>query len=177
MHIFIGVVVVLIYFWVFQPAKLPVYRIEKDILKKIKYDKLIVSIYEISLRFIRNGIYFKVPYQLQVPPIKTNGNTYYFFGDIGNFGYYAEKQIVKGEQSNLYLVSWKDLFLEYPIFFVQYPSGKEEIWDTKISLIEKAGNKMTYRVSAFTFKEVGIVKIKIPSKEEAIFSIDVKENC
>lgn len=177
MYFFIGfVVAIFIYILVYQSAKLPISPLRKNRFIKLVYYNLIVSIYKISLRFIRNGIYYKVPFQLQVPYIQLDGNTYYFFGYIGKFGYYSEKQIMQGKEFTLYLVSWKDLNVEYPDFLVEYPSGREEIWNTNIILIQKSMNKYIYRVSPYIFKEAGKVKIIISNQEKEFFNIEVKKN-
>lgn len=172
------VVAILIYILILLlTAKLSIYSLGKGTFKNEIFTKLMVSLYDLSVSIIPKGIYYKIPPQLQAPALEIEGNTYYFFGNIGKLGYYSDMKIIKGKETNLYLVIWKDLNIEHQEFLVQYPSGKEEIWNTKINLIQKSVNKSIYQVSPYIFNEVGKVRVKIfNSQEGMLFEIGVTDN-
>lgn len=148
---------------------------------------LLTGITVVAILTFSYGIYHKITYQTPYIDIEVNNNHHTVFGNIGEFGYYSDTLIKKGEETTIMFVSWKEVDHTQTEFHIKYPSGKETIWkphmsnlhDESIQSVKKAFQiKNIYELSPYTFQETGHTKVTIKDGKEVIgkMIIEVKEN-
>ncbi|PEZ00666.1 hypothetical protein CN326_22485 [Bacillus sp. AFS018417] len=183
MYIFIGIgilIVILVFLLAekFAPNSVMMVSFQGKQLKKFLIGLTIISTFCIAY-----GIYHKMTYKLPYIDITIDNEKYTVFGNIGELGYYSDALIKKGQETQMYIILWEDIHPADVRIFITYPSGKEEVWEPKMSLLtarsiqdlnQKFKIKEIYELSPYTFKESGNVKITLKNGANVIGSMPVK---
>jgi hypothetical protein len=153
------------------------------------FKKVIIGLSIASILSLSFGFYANSNNQLPFLIIHLNGQKYTVSGDIGKVGYYAayDSLVNAGEETDLSIVSWKDMDEQSMTLIVTYPSGKKVNWEPKVSKIDlssleipgdydKSKIKEIYNLSPYRFIEDGEVTIEVRDgeKEIGIFAVTVK---
>ncbi|MBB6453176.1 hypothetical protein HNQ94_001624 [Salirhabdus euzebyi] len=156
--------------------------------KKGTYEKLLIGLSIASILLISLGIYFKLTYQPPFLDVTVEDKNYTIFGDIGEFGYFADSLIYQNIETNIWLVSWHELTNNQIQLLLEYPSGKEEIWEPQITKVDTTllqipnydQSKITglYQLSSFSFNEEGNIRVSILKQEKIVgdFILKVKSD-
>lgn len=168
-------------------AKFAPYSALMSSFNKGSFRNLIIGLSVISIASFSYGIYHYLTYQPSFLDIQVEGKDYTIFGDIGEFGYFADRLPKKGEEIELYFVSWENLTPFRTKLIVDYPSGVKENWNPSLSIMEGASIEalkekhdieQLFQASAYTFKEAGKVTIFVVDqngKVVADYPINVQE--
>ncbi|TDL34205.1 hypothetical protein E2R51_00350 [Jeotgalibacillus sp. S-D1] len=150
------------------------------------FKKLMIGLSAAAVLSISYGVYQHVTYQLPFIDIKVGTKNYTIFGDIGEIGYFTDGLVTKGEETELYLVSWNGPISTDSNIVLTYPSGEMEAWQPRLAIadnqsIEAVKNNHNineiYEASPFTFKEAGEVEVSVQDENDSItsFIIDVRQ--
>ncbi|MGF9967099.1 hypothetical protein [Bacillus rhizoplanae] len=183
MYIFIGIgilIVILVFLLAekFAPNSAMMVSFQGKQLKKFLLGLTIISIFCTAY-----GIYHKMTYKLPFIDITVNNEKHTVFGNVGELGYYSDTLIKKGQETQMYIILWKDIHPADVRIFITYPSGKEEVWEPKMSLLtvesiqdlnQKFKIKEIYELSPYTFKESGDVKVTMKNGASTIGSMSIK---
>ncbi|MGG0277770.1 hypothetical protein [Bacillus rhizoplanae] len=183
MYIFIGIgilIVILVFLLAekFAPNSAMMVSFQGKQLKKFLLGLTIISIFCTAY-----GIYHKMTYKLLFIDITVNNEKHTVFGNVGELGYYSDTLIKKGQETQMYIILWKDIHPADVRMIITYPSGKEEVWEPKMSsltaesiqdLNRKFKIKEIYELSPYTFQEAGNVKLTLKSGANVIGSMPVK---
>ncbi|MDM5154926.1 hypothetical protein QUF88_14190 [Bacillus sp. DX1.1] len=183
MYIFIGIslIVILIIFLLAQ--KFTPNSVMMTSFKGSGFKKFIIGLTIASTLALSYGIYNAVTYQPPFQDIKIDNTQYTILGDIGELGYFSEQLIKNGQETKLYLASWKELNLKDAHIIINYPSGKKEVWKPSLSLIksesvkkikEKFKIQELYQLSSHTFNETGNVILTIKENENTIAKLSIE---
>ncbi|MRH43255.1 hypothetical protein GH741_11245 [Aquibacillus halophilus] len=151
--------------------------------KEGTFKKGIVSLSIVTIAFTSYGVYYELTYQPSYLDIQVEGEHYTVFGDVGEFGYYSDTLIKKDAETEMHLVSWGELGLEKAEIIVQYPSGKEDIWEAELSRLKQSSiSPLTenyqiqdiHKASLYTFKEKGNVELSITDGEKELSSLKIE---
>ncbi|MGE7881453.1 hypothetical protein [Bacillus sp. NPDC094077] len=167
MYIFIGsalLLILLIFLFAkkFTPNSFMMTSFKENSFKTFSIGMLIAATLSLSY-----GIYHATTYQTSYLDIKLQNQNYTVFGNVGEFGYFSGKLPKKDAEVKLYFASWETLQFKNPEIFIDYPSGKQEVWKPNIvsistnKLKEKHSIKEIYHLSPYSFKESGTITLTI----------------
>lgn len=181
MYIVIGISLIVLIILLVVIDKFATFSEFMSSFKKGTFPKLIIGLSIAAVLSISYGIYHEITYQPPYLDIQVNGSNHTVFGDIGEIGYYADSLVTQDQETKIHLVSWSNLNLKNDSrITVEYPSGKEEIWNPSVTLVEGTSQNLKdeyeieeiYELEPYSFSESGEVSLTIEGGKE--FSIDVK---